>query len=368
MRILLRPFKRLVQRFLTLKECGCLKDFNKKTKGSKRIFYLGRTESVNLGDNAQHYCIKKWIKDNYPEHKCYMVPARHVVRWGQDWIKAFKKVYDPTLDFIVFQSGYSVQDLGGTHPVMHELICEEFPYARILMMPQTIFFQHKENKERVAKNHNNVKNMLFLARDKVSYEQALQMFPDIKVMLFPDIVTTLIGKYHFDFKRDKIFLCCRDDSERFYSKEEMRFLQERLSTLAPVDFGDTQSTLNGKELRRVLEKAIVDEIMKMSRYKVVITDRYHGTILSLCGDTPVIILKTTDHKVTTGAEWFKGIYDGYVYMASDLDDAYRLAEKICNYFEYKHLNPYFDEHYYGKLKDYFEKCSTTALDDVMICK
>lgn len=52
----------------------------------------------------------------------------------------------------------------------------------------------------------------------------------------------------------------------------------------------------------------------MSHYKVVITDRYHGTIFSLIANTPVIIIKSTDHKVTTGADWFKGIYDDYVYV------------------------------------------------------
>ena len=68
--------------------------------------------------------------------------------------------------------------------------------------------------------------------------------------------------------------------------------------------------------------------MKIWIHFVTITDRYHGTIFSLCAGTPVIILKTTDHKVTTGADWFKGVYDDYVYVAKDLDDAYSLCQKV----------------------------------------
>ena len=87
-----------------------------------------------------------------------------------------------------------------------------------------------------------------------------------------------------------------------------------------------------------------------------ITDRYHGTIFSLCAGTPVIIIKTTDHKVTTGADWFKGVYDDYVFVASNLDDAYIIAKELlrkdCNYT----LIPYFKTNYYDKLKSSFEEC------------
>ncbi len=60
--------------------------------------------------------------------------------------------------------------------------------------------------------------------------------------------------------------------------------------------------------------------------KLIITDRYHGTILSLVAGTPVIVIKTTDHKVTTGAEWFRGVYDDYVYLAESLQQAYDIAK------------------------------------------
>ena len=70
------------------------------------------------------------------------------------------------------------------------------------------------------------------------------------------------------------------------------------------------------------EEYIEKEIEDYSRYKIIITDRYHGTILSLVAGTPVIILKTNDHKVTTGADWFKGVYDEHVFLANDLKNAY----------------------------------------------
>ena len=296
-----------------------------------------------------------WIRRNYADYELYTAPSSHISSNTILWLRKFKNYFDYEKDIIVFQSGYSTQDLGGDHPKMHELICEHLSNARILMMPQTIFFQHEENKQRIAKNHDGAKNMLFLARDRVSYEMALEMFPHIRVKLFPDIVTTLIGKWQFQHRRERIFLCCRDDGEKFYSDEEIEELRSRLSALAPVDFGDTQSSLKGNQLREILEQSVQNEIERLSQYKVVITDRYHGTIYALCANTPVIIIKTKDHKVTTGADWFKGVYEDFVTVAKNLDDAYLKAKQICDKFEYIQLVPYFEDNYYSKLKEMFDK-------------
>lgn len=331
-----------------------LKCFLQSSNGMQRIFYLGRTENRNFGDNAQYLCITKWIKDNYPNNPLYITPSSHVTAKNRIWLNCFASNFQKEKDIIIFQSGYCVQDLGGDHPLMHELICSTLKEARILMMPQTIYFKHEKNRSRTAENHNQAVNMLFLARDKVSYEQALQMFPNIRVRLFPDIVTTLIGKYQFNNPRNKIYLCCRNDGEKYYSDKELGRLRIRLSSLAPVDTGDTQSHLTGDELRKVLADSLNNEFNRMSTYKVVITDRYHGTIFSLIANTPVIIIKTKDHKVTTGADWFTGIYDNHVYVADDLDDAYQRAESICKHFDYVQLSPYFDIQYYNKLKSIFD--------------
>lgn len=316
-----------------------------KTKGI--VYYLGITEHNNLGDNAQHYCIKNWIAKNLPNYQMVMVDATTIIMLKAGWLSWFKKTFRQGNDLIVFQSGYCTQDLGGTHELMHRLIADNLPDAKILMMPQTIFFQNEKNRERTSKSYNKCPNMLFLARDEVSYKQALDMFPDLQVKLYPDIVTTLIGKFTFNNKRNKIFLCRRDDGEKFYPESELIQLKEKLESLAPVEVGDTQ--YEGDNLRQHLQEAIHEVIAKMSTYKCVVTDRYHGTIFALCANTPVIIIKSNDHKVVTGANWFKGIYDDRVYVAEDLEDAYKKAEEICRSFDYSPLSPYFEKEYYDKL-------------------
>ncbi len=324
-----------------------------KTCGEKKIFYIGIPAHANLGDLAQGVCIRRWLSKNYPERKVVEIETNALVNTHFSLLEQLKVSYSPD-DFIVFQSGYTTTDLGGYADEMHRAVMKALPDAKILMLPQTIFFKDEDNRRITSVVYNSQRNMLFLARDKVSYNMALQMFPDISVKLYPDIVTTLIGNYDFSNSRDGIIFCLRDDGEKYYSDEELEVLIEKCRKIAPVNRTDTTKN-NTKNVVCNAEQFINSEIETYSKYRVMITDRYHGTILSLVAGTPVIIIRTTDHKVTTGADWFKGVYDEYVYLADDLEEAYRIAEKIYQSFDYKKLVPYFEAKYYDKLPRLFEE-------------
>ena len=99
-----------------------------------------------------------------------------------------------------------------------------------------------------------------------------------------------------------------------------KYLKQQIFSM--FDYMDIKDELNIELMEKLIEeqKHIINEIERYSHYKLIVTDRYHGTIFSLVAGTPVIIIKTTDHKVITGAEWFKGLYDKYVYVANTLDD------------------------------------------------
>lgn len=316
----------------------------------RRIFYLGTTNHNNLGDNAQFYCIRKWINKNFPNYPCHEFESDSILDKNFGFLDLFIKTYKEN-DLIIFQSGYTTQDLGGNHDEMHRKICELLPNAHILMMPQTIFFREDKNRLRTSNSLNKAKNMLFLARDKNSFDQAKEMFPNIKVECYPDIVTTLIGKYYFENDRNGVCLCVRNDGEKYYTDKELKSLSNRLERDGDlVTWTDTSIKKSAKQIHAKFKDFIDNEIKSFSRYNVTITDRYHGTIFSLCAGTPVIILKTTDHKVTSGAEWFNGIYDEHVYVASSLNEAYEIWQKIKRKSISHKMQDYFEIEYYDKLK------------------
>ena len=321
---------------------------------SNRIFYIGIPAHENLGDLAQGVCIRKWLKKHYPERKIVEIETNALVNTKFSLLYLFKQLYNEN-DFIVFQSGYTTTDLGGFADEMHRAVIDAIPDAKILMFPQTIFFVSDENKRITSQSYNSNKKMLFLARDAVSHVTAEEMFPDLNVVLYPDIVTTLIGSKDFENERNGILFCCRNDGEKYYSDEEILNLISKLEKNYKVNKTDTTKRGKTSEIVNNAEYYIKNEIEEYSKYKLIITDRYHGTIFSLVAGTPVIILKTTDHKVTTGADWFKGIYDSYVYLANDLNDAYNIALKVLSSnINYK-LDSYFEREYYDKLPELFEK-------------
>lgn len=349
---ILRPFYR---KYLTIKRdehiytdtqrlCGIVRNSRRK------VFYLGIPEHSNLGDMAQCFCIRRWIAENFNDMQVYEFAVDTVVDERYGFLDKLAKCL-LSEDIIIFQSGYTTQDLGGEHELMHRIIINRFPNAYIIMMPQTIFFKSQERRELTAKSYNQAKNMLFLARDIVSYGMAQEMFPDIMVHQFPDIVTSLIGTYNFSHKRSGILFCCRDDGEKFYSDQEITSLRKRLESLQKTEYTDTTIDVHFKKIQKDIKRYLELEFEHYSHYKLIITDRYHGTIFSLITNTPVIVLKTNDHKVTTGVEWFDGIYDGYIYLADSLEDAYSLAEQVLlREFEYS-LEPYFKKEYYDQLRE-----------------
>ena len=347
LRCILVPSSKFLRSFRLYKRIKPI--LNSCKNENNKIFYIGIPVHSNLGDLAQGVCIRRWIKENYPDCLVVEIETNMLVNTYFSALGMLKKAYKNG-DIIIFQSGYTTTDLGGYADEMHRAVMKVLPDANMLMMPQTIFFEKEENKKRTSVCYNKMKNMLFLARDKVSYSYAQEMFPDINIDLFPDIVTTMIGTKKFNYTRDGILFCTRDDGEKFYSDTEISGLMEKCKAFAPVDQTDTTKNENVKDIVKNAEDVINHEIDTYAHYKLIITDRYHGTILSLAAGTPVIIIKTTDHKVVTGADWFKGVYDDYVFVVSNLDEACELAKELVNK-EYKNkLEPHFKSEYYDKLK------------------
>ncbi len=324
------------------------------SKEQKRIIYIGVPAHGNLGDLAQGICIRKWIKKHFSDRQIVEIETNALVNTTRSALKILKKEYNEE-DIIIFQSGYTTTDLGGYADEMHCAVINALPSAKMIMMPQTIYFQSDARKENTSQTYDKAKNMLFLARDAVSFEMAKEMFKKISLLLYPDIVTTMIGQFEFSNKRDGIMVCCRDDSEKFYSDEEIDSLINKCSEFTNVNKTDTTKRNKKNDIVINAEKHIMAEIEEYSKYKLVITDRYHGTIFSLIAGTPVIIIKTTDHKVTTGADWFKGVYDSHVMVAQTLDEAFEKAKEIYQKNPACRLPKYFEQEYYDKLPDKFSQ-------------
>lgn len=328
---------------------GAIKKLLEVDITQKRIWYFCVPTHSNLGDQAQACCIEKYFRKFFSDHIVFKLSNNAFDFYEEKILMILKEKIKET-DLIFFQSGYTFT---GIHPYenMHRKIVENFPYNKIVFLPQTVKFKNQKILENVQNFYGKYDNIYFFARDKISYDIYKSIFPEHRN---PDIVTTEIGNYDFNNnERNGILLCVRNDVEKLYSFQEISLFKEKLQKIAKVSLSDTNSETKENSLKEYWKK-IEETIDDYAQYQVIITDRYHGTIFALIANTPVIILKTTDHKVVTGADWFEGVYEDYVYVVNDLEEASQVAQQIVTGFEYRKLPSYFKEKYYDRLKDIIE--------------
>jgi exopolysaccharide biosynthesis predicted pyruvyltransferase EpsI len=228
-----------------------------------------------------------------------------------------------------------------------------FPDFPITIFPQTIYFTSKSEENRAALILESHPDLTLLCRDTVSYNKAKEFLKRTNLLLYPDIVTSLIGNYAFKGRREGILLCKRNDKESFYSNSEIDNLLSCLNKITQTHITDTTLNINYRNIIKNRKKYLENIFLQYSKYSTVITDRYHGMIFSLIAGTPVIIIKTNDHKLTSGLNWFShNIFKEYVSIAENLNDAYDLALiNIKN--PVKNILPaYFQENYFNTLIDH----------------
>lgn len=328
-------------------------EIKKTSTNQKTIFYFGVPEHSNLGDMAQYFCIRTYIGKYFPDYQIQEIFTRNYLD-NTFGLRDYLKNRISKDDLIFCQSGYCTQDIGGREDLMHQAVILDYPKNRIVILPQTVFFQDEKRRKQASKVYSSHKNLLFLARDQVSFELAEEMFNGIQIGLYPDIVTTLIGHYEHSNERKGVLFCIRNDSEKYYSDSQIQDLMCFFEKDTFVDKLDTTIRKEPSDIRNHIQKILEDYFEKFSRYKLIITDRYHGTIFSLIANTPVVVIKTKDHKVKTGIDWFKGCYDDQVFFAETLEQAKVIGEKILQRRSYLKNEALFEEKYYSRLRGLIE--------------
>lgn len=352
------PFKRFKNRKNYDHHYSLVLNRLKEVKNYKKIFYVGIPIHSNLGDLAQYYCISKWLTVNYPEYKIVEIPDNILCHNHKNLLKKMKEFVQSD-DLFVFQSGYRTTDVANFEgEYAHQKILKNFE-NRVLVFPQTVYFKDSNEIRKSSEAYKQHHRYLFLARDEISYTFAKKMYDEEKVLLYPDIVTSLIGNTNIadcDQERDGILFCLRNDEEKLYSNDEYKKIIEGLKKITDkIDCTDTNSNLNFEFDRSMVEKEVMAKVNQFSKYQLIITDRYHGTIFSLISNTPVIVLNSTDHKLSSGVDWFKEIYHDAVYYCKSLEDVPVLVEKIYNKKRLGKLASHFNNQYYSCLKDTFDE-------------
>lgn len=328
-----------------------------------KVLLIHEAKNPNLGDQAQRMCTLQWIRDNYPNSVLLEIGdfgstlSFDVNKWTiftdlACLIKlAVLKIKVRSNDLLLGHSGYFMVDHHSGYKAFL-IMMRHFPKNKLVILPQTVNFYTPYVKLKVSQGFATAKNVTLLCRDKVSYSKAKEMYPTTKLLLFPDIVTSLIGTRKYNGNREGVLFCMRDDVEMFYHPEQIDALMKRFGEIRIEKIDTTLHGVNAEYVNCNRDKLIWETIDKFATYKVVITDRYHGTIFSAIAATPVIVISSADHKLSSGVNWFpKEEFGDYIQFAKDLDEAYDKAFVMLNQFDLEYSNPpYFKINYWDKLK------------------
>ena len=257
--------------------------------------------------------------------------------------------YIESEDKVFIHSGYLLYD---PHPELHFIcnVVEAFIDRHVTILPQTVNLVGERMRKYVAKCFNQHPNLTLICRDDVSLAKAQQLFHKCELKLMPDVVTSLIGNndFYYDNKREGILFCIRNDGEKFYSDNQISFLRSKFKCIK-TSICDTTIKAPVWKWEKHREELIRSILQRFSKYQIIITDRYHGTIFSQIENTPVIVLSSTDHKLSSGVKWFpQKVFGSNIVFVENLDEAYCIAIKILKSNSKIVENPpYFRDKYYN---------------------
>lgn len=224
---------------------------------------------------------------------------------------------------IICQGGGNFGDIYDIHQNLREDIVKKFPENRIIILPQTAFFNKNDNKEKskkIFKEHNNV---IMFARDEVTYK----IFTEFTkyTYLIPDMAHELYGDLPKSKKNKNILYFLRKDVEKRPIQAE---IEETIKGYDCFDWDDLISIKDKRILSFIYRLIQINRILKLnslnnlifkiwykhayslvfkmskvfSSYESIVTSRLHGHILSCLVDVPSSII---DNSYGKNTEYYK---------------------------------------------------------------
>lgn len=252
------------------------------------IVYLDIPVHNNLGDLLIMQGTLSYFRTN--NFKCKKIFSAHFTHFN-----TIKKD-----EVILLHGGGNFGDMYDLHQKFRERIIKQYPQNRIIILPQTIHFELKENYKKCCELFLQHKDLHFAVRDKNSYKLATGMTPN--VILLPDMAHHLYPIKELDIVKNGMLFIKRKDIEA------SNFTLDKKPTLE-LDWQDLLKTHNFwikviskliklssiikiKLLNRVLTNLWIKysyyltgkAIKLFSKYEEIYTTRLHGHILACLMD------------------------------------------------------------------------------------
>lgn len=274
-----------------------------KNKSKKAYVFLA-ADYGNLGDVAITYAQTHFLETTLPNYQIVDVPISKTLEGIVAVQKNIKKG-----DVVTTVGGGNLGDLYDQIEFYRQLVVKSFPKNKVISFPQTFDFANTAQGNKALKKalevYNKHSNLVFVAREKVSYDLMLKHFKCATVLFTPDIVLSLNeSNKEIDIGREGVVMCMRSDKEKkitdFQSTILDKIISSRFTKTAHYDThigrGDLSITERNDELQKIWNT--------FKNAELVVTDRLHGMIFCYITNTPCLVFLNNNHKVNGTYKWF----------------------------------------------------------------
>ncbi len=226
---------------------------------------------------------------------------------------------------ILIHGGGNLGTLWFNVEVLTREIIKRNPRSKILMLPNTFYYEKsdwgEQEKQNSSKIYNNHRKLKIYAREKTSFEAMRAIYRNVE--LVPDMVFRM-NEGREGVTRKGCILCLRRDIERTRSKA----VDEKLHTVARGLFGpnviERDMVVDHRIALGERSQELASQFDAFRHSELVITDRLHGMIFAVITGTPCIVINSKSPKVRGCYEWVKDL--DYIRFCEDAD----LIEQVWN--------------------------------------
>lgn len=216
---------------------------------------------------------------------------------------------------ILLHGGGNFGDIYFSHQNFRKNVIEKYPNNKIILLPQTIYYESKIAEEQDLKLLSQHKNLYLCVRDQLSYDLACKYLTESKVLLLPDMAFCIKGQIFTKSKTtgNKLLMNRIDVEATLVNQKYIEYtdLQSDWPTFEKTPmhysflrillyfnkkiFKDKRQTFivkcaNTYAMNYMRKKLINTGINFINEFDVVYTTRLHGCILSLLLDKKIVLL------------------------------------------------------------------------------
>lgn len=287
--------------------------YNLGELGEKNIYFLMTPTYGNMGDQAIEYAIREFIKAHFQDFNLICVNLENTLHALHSIECNIKQN-----DIVILQGGGNFGDLYPYCEEVRRFVLKKIRHNYVISMPSTLTYSinNKEFKKTMRVINKN-KMFINLCREKYSLDFAERYFTNCVNILCPDIVYYL-KKIDDKFLRDRkdVCVCLRNDIEKVDTTNREEIIKIIFGLNTDTVISDTQ--LYRSVPNNVKKEEIISVFNKFHGYKMVITDRLHGMILSYVTKTPCIVFRSLDKKIIGSYEWIKNC--NYITFLDNYDE------------------------------------------------